>query len=196
MSRPLSTFFFLLLHVWFNRLPTGSKSFFLPSSLSKASESLVPNHARRHHVLPTCLQAGKNNDDDSFDANLLKGDIVAILVASQLIGLLDSLNDDLFWEHGGFAQPLPIVPHTLGTFVQRTSLGCVCWIIPSFVLSNQATIPSSAKTIVVFVALQLGLTFAINNGSSFELFVVLRDCYFVTIVVVGWRYFYRICNFW
>lgn len=196
MSRPLRTIFLLLVHACF---PTVSNSFVLHSSLSQASLSLFPNHAPRafrHDVLRTCLKAGKNNDDDWFDANLLKGDILAIVIASQLIGLVDSLNDDLFWQNGGLFQPVPIVPHTLGTFVQRTSSGCVCWIASNFALSNQATRPSSAKTIFVFVLLQLGLTFAITSGLGFEPLSVLRDCYFVTTVVVGWRYVYKNYKSW
>lgn len=191
MSLPLTLVFFFFLHAC---LPTGSESYLVPTSLRKASVSLFPNHvphACRYHVLRTGLKAGNDNDDDWFDANLLKGDIVAIVIASQLVGLVDSLNDDLFWQHGGFSQPLPIVPHTLGTFVIRTSSGCICWIVSSFVRFSQATIPSSAKTILIFVLLQLGLNFAISHGLSFQPLSVLRDCYFVTTVVVAWRYVYK-----
>ena len=192
---PLNMLRLLLLHCFLFRFSEG---FLLPSSISRLS-TVANSPAQRSVVYPvatSCVLYGSksnnNGDNGSFDANLLTGDIIAVVVACQLIGLIDVLNDATFWEKGGFAQSIPAVPSTLGTFVQRVSSGCVCWILSSFIGSNAATIPSTAKVVFLFGLLQLGLAFAVSQTASvgFDPLLVARDCYFAAIVASGWRYFY------
>ena len=63
---------------------------------------------------------------------LLTADIFAIAIASQLMGLLDVLNDPDFWQNGGWFQSIPTVPTTLGTLVQRFSALTITWVICAF----------------------------------------------------------------
>lgn len=72
----------------------------------------------------------RRNDNNTSDAtSLLLVDGFAIVLASQLMGLLDIVNDPEFINAGGWFQPIPAVPSTLGRLVQRiASLGTL-WIL-------------------------------------------------------------------
>ena len=181
----------------------STQPFLLPSSLGGANVPCTASHCGRARLnqapLPTIsILHGKNSDnhdsEESIDPGLLTVDILAILVASQLIGLVDVLNDASFWENGGFAQPLPAVPATLGDFVQRTSSACVCWILSTVWGSNDDWIamPRLTKVVVGFVLLQFGLALTVSQvmALSVDPLFLLRDCYFVTIMITGFRYFY------
>ena len=148
-----------------------TQAFLPPSSLSRASPSFTTTQFSRDCVYPVpftkalkARNSGDHDGKDSFDPSLLTVDILAVVVASQLIGLVDVLNYASFWDNGGFAQPLPAVPATLGSFVQRTSSGCVCWIVSNIWGSNDTWIamPTSAKVVVGFVLLQFALAFAVS----------------------------------
>lgn len=183
-----------------------TQAFMLPSSPSRASQSFTTTQLPGAHAYPALIHkaplyarnSGDHDGKDSFDANLLTLDILAVVVASQLVGLVDVLNDASFWEKGGWAQPLPAVPATLGSFVQRVSSGSVCWIISSLWGSNDTwiAIPRLPKVVIGFVLLQFGLAFCVSHITALcvEPLYVARDCYFVTIVIVGFRYFYRWFN--
>ena len=60
---------------------------------------------------------------------LVTADIFAIAIASQLMGLLDVLNDPTFYQNGGWFQSIPTVPTTFGTLIQRFSLLTITWIV-------------------------------------------------------------------
>lgn len=182
-----------------------TKSFLLPSSLGRASDSFAATQLPCAHInlapqltTSNCILHAKNSGNhdgkESIEPGPLTVDILAIVVASQLIGLVDVLNDASFWENGGFSQPLPAVPATLDDFVQRTSSGCVCWILSTLLVShdNWIEIPRLAKIIVAFVLLQFGLAFAVSKvmALSVDPLLLARDCYFVTIMITGFRYFY------
>lgn len=167
-----------------------SQAFVLPSPLSKCSSG-TPAFHKPLPAHKTALYA-HNNTDVALDGGLLTGDLVAIVVACQLIGLIDVLTDDSFWANGGFAQPVPTMPTTLGMFVQRTSTGCICWILASLTGSNQSSVSNVSKIAGAFALVQLGLAFGVSQAgisSNFDPFLVARDCYYAVILVAGWRYF-------
>ena len=62
-------------------------------------------------------------------SGLVTADIFAIAIASQLMGLLDVLNDPTFYQNGGWFQSIPTVPTTFGTLIQRFSILTITWII-------------------------------------------------------------------
>lgn len=171
-----------------------SQAFVLPSISSPPSKcsSGTPAFHKPRPAHKTVLYA-HNSTDIALDGGLLTGDLVAIVVACQLIGLIDVLTDDSFWANGGFAQPVPTMPTTLGTFVQRTSTGCICWILASLTGSNQSSVSNVSKIAGMFALLQLGLAFGVASqagiSSNFDTFLVARDCYYAVILVAGWRYF-------
>jgi hypothetical protein len=75
---------------------------------------------------------------------LLIADTVAIAIASQLVGLLDVLNDPIFWSMGGWLQPVPVIPSTLGILVERFATLTVTWIGVALLLSS--SVPSSSSS--------------------------------------------------
>jgi hypothetical protein len=78
---------------------------------------------------------------------LLIADTVAIAIASQLMGLLDVLNDPIFWSKGGWFQPLPVIPSTLGILMERFATLTVTWIGVALLLSSstEKLSPNSSK---------------------------------------------------
>jgi hypothetical protein len=75
---------------------------------------------------------------------LLITDTLAIAIASQLMGLLDVLNDPIFWSKGGWFQPLPVIPSTLGILVERFATLTVTWIGVALLVSS--SVPSSSSS--------------------------------------------------
>ena len=71
-----------------------------------------------------------------IDPILVYTDIFAILIASQLMGLLDVLNDSTFWMNGGWFQPINIVSttesSTLPIFLHRVTRNTLCYILITF----------------------------------------------------------------
>ena len=85
----------------------------------------------------TQLLTKKNEDDSSStrirpqpplnDPKLCVSDFLALLLASQLIGLLEVVNDPEFIRNGGWFQSIPAVPSTLDELVQRISTFAILW---------------------------------------------------------------------
>jgi hypothetical protein len=184
-----------------------SESLVVPAVLARRQRHSTPcigiSPGRTTRSSSTTLHSNKNSKDFEFDGAVLTGDLLAIVVACQLIGLIDVLNDSHFWDQGGFAQSIPAVPSTLGTFVQRVSLSCLCWIVASLGVAAKdnnrdgaVTIGGTAQVVTIFLASQLALAYLMGGdttfgGDSAPLVLVLRDCYIITIVAAGWRYFYK-----
>lgn len=76
----------------------------------------------------------------NIDPILVYADIFAILIACQLLGLLDVLHDATFWRNGGWFQRITIIStessSTLPIFLQRVASNTVCYICCTFVLIN------------------------------------------------------------
>ncbi|CAJ1942868.1 unnamed protein product [Cylindrotheca closterium] len=145
------------------------------------------------------------------DYGLILGDILTIILASQLMGLLDALNAPDFAQQGGWFQPIPSVPSTLGTLVERISTLSLVWLLSAFseeesytfdAIENEKSSIFVALTIAVnFVALRCilavvlaatsgGSTFDGNIFDSKQLVLVLRDCYFVVLGLPTFRFIY------
>lgn len=144
------------------------------------------------------FRKGNHSSTQAFeepDYREIIGDFAGIIVACQLIGLIDVLNDEMFWRQGGFVQPIPAVPSTLGTFVQRSSLLSVCWCIVT-VLTGRFRIDNLIQAVRVsftffFLNLVFSYTSSLISTSSFEPAVILRDCYFVVLAAASWRFILR-----
>ncbi|KAG7360845.1 hypothetical protein IV203_035944 [Nitzschia inconspicua] len=102
-----------------------------------ARTKLQPNNPRRHHDGDGDSNSNSNNitpPENTMMSLLVDG--VAIVLASQLIGLLDILNNPEFVANGGWFQPLPAVPSSLGLLVQRiASLGTE-WILAVVIVTD------------------------------------------------------------
>ena len=143
------------------------------------------------------------------DPLLLSVDVLAILLSCQLMGFVDVLNDPSFWKQGGFFQPIPAVPSTLGLFVQRASSMAVCWVSAGLVWlgfsreaykSDEALVSSTIKIYLTFVLLRFGLAAipaALGSPDpawSFDFVELGKQCYYPLLITVGFRYFYSINN--
>lgn len=144
------------------------------------------------------------------DYGLIVGDIFAVIIASQLMGLLDVLNDPEFSRQGGWLQPIPAVPSTLGTLVERISTLSLLWLAAAFseeesysftAIEDEKSSILVALTIAVnFVALRciLEVILGFATGSNFDgdilenarLGLALRDCYFVVLGLPAFRFLY------
>ena len=112
---------------------------------------------------------------DIEDPLLLVVDVLAILLSGQLMGFLDVTNDPSFWQQGGFFQPIPAVPSTLGTYVDRVSVMSICWVMAGWLCnsyrkgaydSDKALWVSIPTVYATFVLLRLGLTFVVSPFGS------------------------------
>ena len=164
--------------------------------------------------LPPLAMAPYNATQESFrtiglftleDPGLLTCDLGAILIASQLMGLLDVVNDPEFSRSGGWLQPIPAAPSTLKALVDKITMLSILWFplstirLPSFSSSSLdesgevGGIGKVVKTVALFSVFRLGVAVAFSNFSAvnFDLFDVLRDCYLVGLATVTFRFLYR-----
>jgi hypothetical protein len=140
------------------------------------------------------------------DPRLLVGDVFSIVIASQLMGLLDALNNPEFARNGGWFQPIPELPSTLGILVERISTLSLVWILAalseedsfsSVSVENEKVSILMALTIVVdFVALRLllGCTLGFTSHTDISFGPLLRDCYLVALMLPGFRFLYSQYN--
>jgi hypothetical protein len=84
-----------------------------------------------------------------LDPGLWISDFLAVILASQLIGLLDIVNSPEFIQNGGWFQPIPAVPSTLDDLVQRISFFGITWAIASasvFFFANTMATTTTTST--------------------------------------------------
>jgi hypothetical protein len=169
-----------------------------------------------HRTLLRPLAMTRNNTDESGqdplppkvsfgieDQGLLACDLFAILIASQLMGLLDVLNDPEFSRNGGWLQPIPAVPSTLNALIEKTAVLSLFWFPLSTIrIPSISTAPTDAsdnnglgeapKTVTLFCVFRLGAAVVISSISSvdFDGFDVLRDCYLVGLATISFRFLY------
>mmetsp|Transcript_29981 Transcript_29981/g.64212 ORF Transcript_29981/g.64212 Transcript_29981/m.64212 type:complete len:255 (+) Transcript_29981:34-798(+) len=125
------------------------------------------------------------------DPGLWVTDLLALILASQLIGLLDVVNNPEFIQNGGWFQPIPAVPSTLDDLVQRISSFGITWGVASastvfFAKASTdanetegsadrndttAILNRNIQTLVLFAALQItanGIFFGfVDNNNGF-----------------------------
>ena len=144
---------------------------------------------------------------------MLVCDIVAIILASQLIGLLDIINDPDFIQAGGWFQPLPTMPTTLNTLVQRIATLCFTWILSTVVTLNIIINNESTQTkqqlqeqsiwtkhewiiLTIFTLLRviIGLTStSVESTTTTNVIIIesLRDSYFAGLFTLTLRFLYN-----
>jgi len=158
--------------------------------------------------------------DISFDSDLLVADLLAIILASQLIGLVDIVNTPEFILAGGWFQPLPAVPSTLGSLVQRIAGLSVLWVISVIATTSIKTTglkekepklstadgmlflkKEDAQSFALFcllrIALAISQSFFLSTNENSMAFIQtadwiasFRDCYFVGLFTIALRYLY------
>ena len=150
----------------------------------------------------SCFQDYTNIEEPG----LLIADLFAIAIASQLMGLLDAVNDPIFDAKGGWTQVLPVIPSTLDVLVGRFSLLSVIWIIVG-IFRKDAFVAESVETdkIAIQKALRIWVDFSLlraafavaicyanTHGGDIEIEIVaaLRQCYFVGLAMPAMRFLY------
>ena len=127
---------------------------------TRSSKSSTVNMNTRIHDLRSHYHLrSKKIDSDDYDNNdnrilmdpgLWISDFFALIIASQLIGLLDVVNNPEFIENGGWFQPIPAVPSTLDDLIQRISSFGILWALSSasviLLAKTTATIIRDATT--------------------------------------------------
>lgn len=162
--------------------------------------------SRRFERLPSCLHASNNNNnatsawDDklNIDEPILVGvDVLAIFLSCQLMGLLDVLNDPSFWSNGGLLQPIPMIPATLDTLVQRTSAMSVSWIAAGILTGGYerkavvgSFVATSGRLVAVYTVVRVVLALAAASGEGIDMFDLIRQCYYPLLLNSAFRYIY------
>ena len=161
-------------------------------------------------------ESNVNNNFIQVDPGLLVSDIIAIILASQLIGLLDIINDPEFIQAGGWFQPLPTMPTTLNTLVQQIATLCFTWILSTVVTLNIIIKDESTQTkqqqqsiwtkqewiiltmftvlrVVIGLVVGLASTSIESTMTTTNVIIIesLRDCYFVGLFTLTLRFLYN-----
>jgi len=126
-----------------------------------------------------------NNNDESntetekallSDPGLWAADFLALILAAQLIGLSKIVNNPEFVRNGGWFQPIPAVPSTLGELVERissfgVSWGIACVVVAATAGKNQGTVDANqdAESPGVGVRVLIG-----RNLPTLAVFAVLQ----------------------
>jgi hypothetical protein len=112
------------------------------------------------------------------DSTLIYTDIFAIVIACQLMGLIDVLNNPIFWENGGWIQPILLADSTstLPIFLQRVAVNSVSYICSTFCFV--------AGAYQVDCALQTPLSISRITKSSMVVFTIVRLGIWIGIVLI------------
>ena len=185
-------------------------------------------HRNRFSASALAMNFNSNNDEQPPNSKsyapmlfqveekgIIVCDMFAILIACQLMGLVDIVNDPEFSRNGGWLQPIPLIPSTLGILVQRIVLFSFIWFPVSFIRlprgSRTALMGDTKKnvrkqlddsdprmrlaiqTAVLFSVARISMAVAISpmSLSGLDAIDTLRDCYFVTLATLSFRFLYR-----
>jgi hypothetical protein len=112
------------------------------------------------------------------------------------------VNDPEFVRNGGWLQPIPVVPSTLGSLVGRIALLSCLWFPLSLLRITDKVESESDRydgltdtlySVLFFTVIRL-VGALITNGiplQEMELLDALRDCYMVALTTTSFRYLYR-----
>lgn len=175
----------------------------LSSLPHQGRQTKLPSPARRrHHSSSSSLLflTNQTNQDEQQqqvlipDSSVLVGDLLGVLIACQLLGLLDAVNDPTFEEKGGWLQPiLGAAPFsTLPLLVERVSENSILWIASGLLASTfdrfegKLLLHKAGETLLVFVALHA--VWSIASSTTLDLGELLRECYVIALTTTTARY--------
>lgn len=169
-------------------------------------------------VLSLCAINGTETSSPllPINSNLLIADLVGLLLAAQLMGLLDVLNDSKFWQTGGWLQPVTLESSTssLSTLTQRFATTACLYVAGAFGfgafsimtpkrknnderasavnMALQSALQGTAGFFILRVVLAIGIIVGQEQQPQqpeLALQDVLRDTYFVALATASTRYF-------
>lgn len=165
---------------------------------SRPSTTVSRPNVRPCTIHKTYLNARQDNNEENApllpEPDFIASDFFAILIASELMGLLDDVNDPAFQ---GWLAPISGIPETLTELIARVSFLSVIWFGSSIVV-QKVKWTKERRSGVIPGALQAGVAFSLGrvllevalHGGDPNLALVLRDCYFLTLAVTGFRFLY------
>jgi len=182
-----------------------------------ASITWTRHNSRVQYLRPSILlrASGQNNSTDPDfsletyieigEPRILLLDLVVVAIACELLGLLDVLNDPIFWQKGGLSQSVPVVPSTLGILITRFSGLSVAWLLAgsswrgfqqASIATDEALIWRTALMCATFITFRVGLEYLVSVfGADPVNFVDLaRQCYFSVILLYTGRFIYSRYN--
>lgn len=149
------------------------------------------------------------------ETRILAGDICTILMACQLLGLVDVFNRPEFWANGGFNQPIGLGPpdpitgaSTLVKLVQRDSVMSISWVLAALknngydyaaIADNRSAVRATLAIFVDYCAL-LGLytfgtvVWAKGGGGTGDVVEFIRQAWFTILMMGGFRVTYSQFN--
>lgn len=144
------------------------------------------------------LHLGNHTETNVFvpDESLLIADIFAIVLACQLLGLQDVLDNPTFWTNGGWLQPISF-PHSLPTLVSRICINSVEWVAAGLLCRNWGATKSSSDTVLSglrvagwFLCVRLSLDIAASAVHLYDWNLIegIRSVYFIAVIVIGVRF--------
>ena len=156
-------------------------------------------HAKGHNSTANSLE----NEEEQIMVSpaILIGDMMAIALASQLLGLVDVLDNPDFWKNGGWLQPMNVASSasTLPILVQRFSILSLAWIFLAAVFNGLGDDSVETPEIALQSALKLLVPFSLTvillevaestlSAAQMDIFDVARICYFAASFIIAGRY--------
>lgn len=195
-------------------------------NFANSNQSQINNSIKfcNRPYIPTSIWEKRNDGEDeknidsissSFfveDTSLLLFDLFSILLSSELIGLIDVLNDPNFFQSGGFSQSIfasfgPDAPSTLGILVQRVSILSISWVLSS--IKNKRYTSSNVSydnekqnirylliTLIDYCLLRifLGIILAYTLHTGINGVDILREIWFTSLTAIGFQKINKLIN--
>merc|ERR1712232_563829 len=132
------------------------------------------------------------------DSFLLVGDIFILFASGFTVALSDVLSDPSFASSGGWAQPIPLVPPSLGSTINSVSVMGFTWALagiknraydPSAILNPESALKCVLSVWVDYCSIQIifSLFGAILQHNTVDGLSLLREVLCTLIFMSGWR---------
>jgi hypothetical protein len=104
-----------------------------------------------------------DNNNGSINYTILAADLVGIVLACQLLGLVDVLTDRSFWAQGGWFQPIPAIPASLSVLVGRISENALAVAACSLVVGGYRSSAVASTERLQYIGLRTTILYALSR---------------------------------
>lgn len=139
-----------------------------------------------------------NNTTETDDFVFNVADLFGIAVAAQLLGLQDVLGETIFWQKGGWFQPVTVElgSSVLSDLFQRFSIMSSVYLGASWIVGNPKESPDGAilqfaiTNAIVYGVIRflLEVVTAANSNQEISISLVLRETYVIALATATTRY--------